>query len=36
MENEDVVGAPPTRDSPTPSELSTILFPTKVSLILEV
>ena len=34
--NEDVVGAAPTGDAPTPSELSKIVFPTKVRLILEV
>ena len=34
-ENEDVVGAAPTGDAPTTSELSTILLPTKVRLILE-
>ena len=36
VENEDVVGAAPTGDAPTTSELSTILLPTKVRLILEV
>ena len=35
VENEDVVGAAPTGDAPTISELSTILLPTKVRLILE-
>ena len=35
VENEDVVGAAPTGDAPTTSEWSTILFPTKVRLILE-
>ena len=35
VENEDVDGAAPTSDAPTPSELSTILLPTKVRLILE-
>ena len=35
-ENEDVVGAAPTGDAPTTSELSTIFLPTKVRLILEV
>ena len=34
--SEDVVGAAPTGDAPTTSELSTILLPTKVRLILEV
>ena len=34
--NEDVVGAAPTGDAPTTSELSTSLLPTKVQLILEV
>ena len=33
VENEDVVGAAPTGDAPTTSELSTILLPTKVRLI---
>ena len=32
MENEDVVGAAPTGDTPTTSEWSTILLPTKVHL----
>ena len=36
VENEDVVGAAPTGVAPTTSELSTILLPTKVRLILEV
>ena len=36
VENEDVVGAAPTGDAPTTSELSTILLPTKVRLILEI
>ena len=36
FENEDVVGAAPTGDAPTTSELLTILLPTKVRLILEV
>ena len=36
MENEDVVGAAPTGDARTTSELSTILLPIKVRLILEV
>ena len=36
LENEDVVGAAPTGDVPTTSELSTILLSTKVRLILEV
>ena len=35
VENEDVVGAAPIGDAPTTSELSTILLPTKVRLILE-
>ena len=35
VDNEDVVGAAPTGDAPTTSELSTILSPTKVPLILE-
>ena len=35
VDNEDVVGAAPTGDAPTTSELSTILLPTKVRLILE-
>ena len=34
--NEDVVGAVPTGDAPTTSELSTIILPIKVQLILEV
>ena len=34
--NEDVVGAAPTGDAPTTSEWSTIIFPTKLRLILEV
>ena len=33
--NEDVVGAMPTGDAPTTSELSPILLPTNVQLILE-
>ena len=36
VENEDVVGAAPTGDAPTTSELSTMLLPTKVWLILDV
>ena len=36
FENEDVVGAAPTGDAPTTSELSTILLPIKVRLILKV
>ena len=36
VENEDAVGAAPTGDAPTTSEWSTILFPTKLPLILEV
>ena len=36
VENEDVVGAAPTGDAPITSEWSTILLPTKMSLILEV
>ena len=36
VENEDVVGAAPTGDAPTTSELSTMLLPTKVRLISEV
>ena len=36
VENEDVVGAAPTGDAPTTSELSTSLLPTKVRLLLEV
>ena len=36
FENEDVVGAAPTGDAPTTSELATILLPTKVRLILKV
>ena len=36
FENEDVVGAAATGDAPTTSELSTILLPTRVRLILEV
>ena len=36
VENEDVVGAAPTGDAPTTSEWLTILFPTKVCLILEI
>ena len=35
VENEDVVGAVPTGDAPTPSEWSTILLPTKVRYIIE-
>ena len=36
VENTDVVGAAPTGDSPTTSEWSTILPPTKVRLILDI
>ena len=36
VENEDVVGAAPTGNAPTTSELSTILLPNKVLLILEI
>ena len=36
VENEDVVGAAPTGDAPTTSELSTYLLLSKVRLILEV
>ena len=36
VEKEDVVGAAPTGDAPTTSELSTILLPTKERLILAV
>ena len=36
VENADVVGAAPTGDAPTTSEWSTILFPAKGQLILEV
>ena len=36
FENEDVVGAAPTGDAPTTSELSTVLLPTEVWLILEI
>ena len=36
VENEDVIGAAPTGDAPTTSEWSTILYPTRVRLILEV
>ena len=36
IQNEDVVGAAPTGDAPTTSELSTILLPTKARLIPEV
>ena len=36
IENDDVVRAAPTGDAPTTSELSTILLPTRVRLILEV
>ena len=36
VRNEDVVGAPPVGVAPTTSELSTILLPTKVPLILEI
>ena len=36
VENEDVVGAAPTGDAPTISELSTILLSTEVQIILEV
>ena len=35
VENEDVVGAAPTGDAPTTSELSTISSPTEVRLILK-
>ena len=35
VENEDVVGAAPTGDAPTTTEWSTILFPTRMRLILE-
>ena len=35
VKNEDVVGAAPTGDAPTTSELSTIYLPTRVHLILE-
>ena len=35
VENEDVVGVAPTGAAPTTSELSTILLPTKMRLILE-
>ena len=35
VENEDVVGAPPTGDAPTTSEWTKMLLPTKVRLILE-
>ena len=35
VDNEDVVGAAPTGDAPMTYELSTILLPTKVRLILE-
>ena len=36
VKNEDVVGAVPTCDAPTPSEWSMILLPTEVRLVLEV
>ena len=36
MDNEDVVGAAPTGEAPTTTELSTMILPTKVRLILEV
>ena len=36
FENEDVVGAGPTGEAPTTSELSTILLATEVRLISEV
>ena len=36
VENEDAVGAALTGNAPTTSELSTILLPTKLRLILEV
>ena len=36
VDNSDVVGAAPTGDAPTTSELSTILLPTKVRLILKI
>ena len=36
VQNKDVVGAAPTGDAPITSELSTILLPIKVRLILEV
>ena len=36
VKNEDVVGAAPTGDAPTTPELSTVLLPTKVQLILDV
>ena len=35
-DNEDVVGAAPTDDAPTTSDLSTIILPTRVHVILEV
>ena len=35
VDNEDVLGAAPTGDAPTTSELWTISMPTKVRLILE-
>ena len=35
VKHEDVVGAAPTGDAPTTSELSTIYLPTRVRLILE-
>ena len=35
VDNEDVVGAAPTGDAPTSSELSTIISLNKVRLILE-
>ena len=36
VENEDVDGAVPKDDAPTTSEWSTILFPSKVPLILDI
>ena len=35
VDNSDVIGAAPTGVAPTTSELSTILLPTKMRLILE-
>ena len=35
VDDEDVVGAAPTGDAPITSELSTIILPTKVRLILD-
>ena len=35
VDNEDVVEAAPTGDAPTTSELSTLILPIKVRLILE-